>query len=91
MKMSDSEVKGKLRELNNWQLSKGKLHKEYKFETFEDAVRFIDQIAVIASSINHHPEIYNVYNRVTLELNTHDEGGITEKDFNLAKHIDGIS
>ncbi|MGI0141712.1 MAG: 4a-hydroxytetrahydrobiopterin dehydratase [Candidatus Micrarchaeales archaeon] len=90
MKLSDSEINTKLGELKNWQVANGKLHKEYKFETFEDAIMFINEVAVVAGAMNHHPEIYNVYNRVTLEINTHDEGGITEQDFTFAAHIDDI-
>jgi len=90
MKLNDSEVKGKLSTVKNWQLAKGKLHKEYKFETFEDAMKFINEVAAIAGSLNHHPEIYNVYNRVTLDINTHDEGGITTLDFEFAKQVDAL-
>ena len=81
----------RIAKLKGWKLVNGKLHKEYKFPTFEDAIKFIDSVALIASSLDHHPEIFNVYNTVTLEINTHSEGGITESDFNLAKHIDGIT
>lgn len=90
MKLSDSEIKGKLGGLNSWYLMKGKLHKEFKFESFEEAMKFINQIAALASSQNHHPEIFNAYNKVALDLNTHDEGGITELDFNFAKQVDQI-
>ncbi|MDE1856319.1 MAG: 4a-hydroxytetrahydrobiopterin dehydratase, partial [Candidatus Micrarchaeota archaeon] len=86
VKFSDAEVEEGLSTLDSWKYSNGKLHKEFKFETFEDAVRFIDKVAVIAASLDHHPEIYNVYNRVTLDINTHDEGGITDKDFVFARH-----
>jgi len=90
MKLSDSEVKGKMGTLSNWMLAKGKLHKEYKFESFEDAMRFVNKVAEIAGSLNHHPEIYNVYNKVTLDINTHDEGGITNLDFDFAKRVDAL-
>lgn len=90
MKLSDAEVEKRLGTLENWKFSNGKLHKEFKFETFGEAVRFIDEVAVIAASLDHHPEIYNVYNRVTLDINTHDEGGITDKDFLFARHVDDI-
>lgn len=88
MKMSDSEVKGKLGTLSNWQLARGKLHKEFKFESFAEAIKFVNDIAQIAGSLNHHPDIINTYNKVTLEINTHDEGGITPLDFEFAKQVD---
>jgi 4a-hydroxytetrahydrobiopterin dehydratase len=90
MKLSDSEIKGKLGTVQGWQLAKGKLHKEFKFENFEQAMKFINEVAAVAGSLDHHPEIYNVYNRVVLDINTHDEGGITELDFAFAKRIDTI-
>ena len=91
MKMSDSEVKGKMGGLKSWQLAKGKLHKEFKFESFDDAMKFVNSVAGIASSMNHHPDILNTYNRVTLDINTHDEGGITERDFEFATRVDALS
>lgn len=90
MKLNDSDVTLRLKELKGWGYVAGKLHKEFKFETFEQAIKFIDRVAVVASSIDHHPEINNVYNRVTLDINTHDEGGITELDFTFAKFVDGL-
>lgn len=90
MKLSDSEVKGKLGSVSSWQLAKGKLHKEYKFESFEEAMKFVNSVASVAASLNHHPEIFNVYNKVTLDINTHDEGGITELDFEFARRVDAL-
>ncbi|MDE1869697.1 MAG: 4a-hydroxytetrahydrobiopterin dehydratase [Candidatus Micrarchaeota archaeon] len=90
MRLDNSQIGQELKSLEGWSAEKGRLHKEFKFETFEDAIRFIDKVAIVASSINHHPEINNVYNKVTLNLDTHDEGGITELDFTLARLIDQI-
>ncbi|MDE1845737.1 MAG: 4a-hydroxytetrahydrobiopterin dehydratase [Candidatus Micrarchaeota archaeon] len=91
MRLSNLEVQEKLRTIRNWQIANGKLHKEFKFDSFEQAIGFIDNLAQIATSLNHHPEIQNVYNKVALDIATHDEGGITELDFVLAKRIDSIS
>ncbi|HVA82770.1 MAG TPA: 4a-hydroxytetrahydrobiopterin dehydratase [Candidatus Aquilonibacter sp.] len=91
MKLSDLEIEEKLKNVKNWELAGGKLRKEFKFDSFERAIKFVNDLAEIASSLNHHPEIYNSYNKVTLEISTHDEGGITELDFILAKRVDSIS
>ncbi len=74
-----------------WIESDNKLIKEFKFNDFKDALLFINKVADISEKYNHHPEIYNVYNRVKLSLCTHDKGSIiTDKDYNLAKKIDEL-
>lgn len=68
-----------------------KLIKEFRFKTFEEAFAFMQQVAAIAEKLNHHPDWYNSYNLVRIELCTHDKGNIiTEKDYQLAKEIDNI-
>ncbi len=68
-----------------------KLIKEFKFNDFKDALLFINKVADISEKYNHHPEIYNVYNKVKLSLCTHDKGSIiTDKDYNLAQKIDEL-
>ena len=74
-----------------WTESDNKLTREFKFNNFKDALLFINQVADISEKYNHHPEIYNVYNRVKLSLCTHDKGSIiTDKDYNLAQKIDEL-
>jgi len=74
-----------------WTKSDNKLTKEFKFNNFKDALLFINKVADISEKYNHHPEIYNVYNRVKLSLCTHDKGSIiTDKDYNLAQKIDEL-
>jgi 4a-hydroxytetrahydrobiopterin dehydratase len=73
-----------------WDIKSGKLNKQFKFNNFNEALDFINQIGKIAEVMNHHPEIRNIYNKVELFLITHDEQKITEKDHNLAEKIDRI-
>lgn len=68
----------------------GKLHKEIVFADFVEAFSFMTKIALHAEKMNHHPEWFNVYNRVTIDLMTHDAGGITSNDMELAKFIESI-
>ena len=90
-KLSDAEVQRNLEQLNGWTVEEGKLHKEFQFDTFVTAFGFMAQLALIAESMNHHPEWFNVYNRVTIDLTTHDAGGISELDFQWAKQADAMS
>jgi len=74
-----------------WEEKNGKLHKMFVFKDFVEAFSFLTKVAFLAEKQNHHPEIFNVYNRVELYLCTHDAGNkITEKDRNLARSIDLI-
>ena len=74
-----------------WTESDNKLKREFKFNDFNEAISFINRIAVVSEKYNHHPEIYNVYNKVIISLCTHDQGSIiTDKDYDLAKKIDDI-
>jgi 4a-hydroxytetrahydrobiopterin dehydratase len=90
-KLSDAEIQKNLEQLNGWTVEDGKLHKEFQFDTFVTAFGFMAQLALIAESMNHHPEWFNVYNRVTIDLMTHDAGGISELDFQWAQQADSIS
>ncbi len=90
-KLSDAEIQEKLEDLNGWSVDNGKLHKEFRFDNFVSAFGFMTQLALIAESMNHHPEWFNVYNRVTIDMSTHDADGITELDFKFASHADSLS
>lgn len=90
-KLSDAEIQNKLKQVADWTVKEGKLHKEFQFDTFVTAFGFMTQLALIAESMNHHPEWFNVYNRVTIDLMTHDAGGISERDFDLAARADALS
>ncbi|AEV33324.1 4a-hydroxytetrahydrobiopterin dehydratase [Owenweeksia hongkongensis] len=76
----------------NWEEKDNKLVKDFKFKDFSEAFAFLTRVAILAEKHNHHPEIYNVYNKISLSLTTHDSGSkVTDKDINLAKAIDGLS
>ena len=75
---------------NAWVLEENKLHREYQFKNFVEAFGFMTQVALIAERSNHHPEWFNVYNKVVIDLTTHEVGGITERDFSLAKQMDDV-
>lgn len=77
-----------LRHQTDWSLSEGKVCKHYTFSNFETAFRYMTQVALLAEAHNHHPEWFNVYSKLDVALVTHDAGGITEKDFALAKSMD---
>lgn len=90
-KLSDSDIQKDLEKLSGWSVENGKLHKEFQFDNFVSAFGFMTQLALIAESMNHHPEWFNVYNRVTIDMSTHDAGGITELDFKFAEHADALA
>ena len=90
-KLSDSEILEGLSELNSWTVENHKLHKTYEFADFTEAFAFMTKSAMAAEKLNHHPEWYNVYNKVTVDLTTHDLGGISTYDFELAKIMDSFA
>jgi 4a-hydroxytetrahydrobiopterin dehydratase len=90
-KLTDSELQSVLGLLSGWTIQNGKLHREYKFPDFAHAFGFMATAAIQVEKINHHPEWLNVYNRVTVDLTTHDSGGITQKDIELARALDTIA
>jgi 4a-hydroxytetrahydrobiopterin dehydratase len=90
-KLSESEIQSALRERSAWTVVNGKLHREYKFADFVHAFGFMTCAALSAEAMNHHPEWFNVYNRLTIDLTTHDAGGITAKDFQLAAKLDALA
>lgn len=89
-KLSDNEIEGKLKELRNWQIEKGKLCKSIEFKNFTQAFGFITKIALESEKLDHHPELFNVFNKVKIFLSTHKVNGISEYDFILAKKIDDL-
>lgn len=77
-----------LQECPDWQYTDGKLQRQFTFKDFVQAFGFMSSVALIAESMNHHPEWFNVYNKVNVALRTHDVNGISDKDFALAQRID---
>ncbi|MGA2214407.1 MAG: 4a-hydroxytetrahydrobiopterin dehydratase [Bryobacteraceae bacterium] len=90
-KLSGPELKKAVAALKGWSVAKGKLHKEYKFADFIHAFGFMATAALAIEKMGHHPEWFNVYNRVTVDLTTHDAQGITSKDIDLAKLLDATA
>jgi len=90
-KLTDSQISEGLVSLTAWKVVNGKLHREYKFSDFAHAFGFMATAAPLIEKNNHHPEWANVYNRVTVDLSTHDAGGITQKDLDLAKLLESIA
>ncbi len=90
IKLSEKEIQSQLKDLPQWKHTDGKLRRDFQFGNFVKAFGFMSSVALLAESMNHHPDWSNVYNRVTIELSTHDAGGITEYDFELAKQIDQL-
>jgi 4a-hydroxytetrahydrobiopterin dehydratase len=91
MRLNENEISQRLKNLRGWSVKENKLRKTFTFQNFKNAIEFINKIQPIADSMNHHPDICIFYNKVIIELTTHDEGGITEKDFELARRIEEIS
>ena len=90
-KLTESEIFAAVESLPSWNVVNGKLHREYKFADFPHAVGFIAIAAPGIEKMNHHPEWSNVYNRVVVDLTTHDAGGITARDVELAKMLEAIA
>ncbi len=89
---SEQEAKAALNDLDGWELSDGKnfIEKSFTFDNFVAAMAFMNKVAIVAEEMNHHPNWFNVYNRVDVALTTHDADGITQLDFDMAKAMDGL-
>ncbi len=90
-KLSDEVVRERVESLPGWSVKEGKLHREYKFPDFAHAFGMMATAAPAIEKMDHHPEWSNVYNKVVVDLSTHDAGGITQKDFDLAALLEGIA
>ncbi|MCB0279887.1 MAG: 4a-hydroxytetrahydrobiopterin dehydratase [Calditrichaeota bacterium] len=89
--LSTDEIKSSLIFLINWKVKDNQLSKHFEFKNFNQAFGFMTRVALVAEAMNHHPDWSNVYNKVDIRLSTHDAGGITQLDFDLAAKIDKIS
>lgn len=88
-KLNQDEVYDKLKNFQGWNYSDNKIEKEYLFKDFIEAMSFVNIVALESEKIDHHPDILvHSWNKVKISISTHSEGGITEKDFQLAKKID---
>ena len=87
-KLSDLEIRRALASLPGWSRKGEALNKTYSFARFADGIRFVNQVAEVADAMNHHPDIDIRYTNVTFSLSSHDAGGITQRDLDLAKAIE---
>ena len=90
MRLSETEITEELKKLEGWNIIDNKLHKEFQFDSFNQAFGFMTRAAMEIEKMNHHPEWFNVYNRITVDLTTHDAGGITNNDVNLARTLNSL-
>ena len=82
--------KEKLSLLKDWKFNNNSIEKKFTFKNFQEAISFMVRVSFICESKNHHPEWTNVYNKLVIKLSTHDAGGVTDKDFDLAGEIENI-
>ncbi len=89
-KLSGEARRSALAELGGWQETDGRdaISKTFRFKTFNEAFAFMTRIALVAEKMDHHPEWFNVYNRIEVTLTTHEAGGVTERDLRLARFMD---
>ena len=90
-KLNQQEIEEGMKRINpKWVLSKESIQREFQFNDFVRAFSFMTSVAILSEKANHHPNWENVYNKVNISLSTHDAGGLTERDFNLAQAIDKL-
>lgn len=87
---TEKSIQKELSELKDWKFINNGIEKNFKFLDFSKALDFIVQVGLFAEKANHHPELFNIYNKVTIRLTTHDADGVTDKDIDLAKNIESI-
>jgi len=90
-RLTDTDVAARLKTLPGWTLAAGKLHRAFTFADFVEAWGFMSAVALVAEAMGHHPEWSNVWNRVTVDLTTHDAGGISALDFELAARMEALA
>jgi 4a-hydroxytetrahydrobiopterin dehydratase len=90
-KLNEEEIQAAVKGLEGWKVVGGKLHREYKFASFVEAFGFMASGALVAESMNHHPEWFNVYSTVKIDLTTHDAGGISENDLEMARRFEKLA
>ena len=88
-KLAESDIESKLQGLSGWGRKANEIQKAFKLKNFVEAIAFVNKVADLAEKARHHPDILINWNKVTLTLSTHSEGGLTDKDFSLAGQIDG--
>jgi 4a-hydroxytetrahydrobiopterin dehydratase len=91
IKLTDEQIKKELASLTGWSVVNGKLHKDFVFQNFIETFGFMSRAAIHIEKMNHHPEWFNVYNKLKVDLVTHDAGGITQNDINLARTLNSLA
>jgi len=91
VELSRSEITSAVRKLAGWTVANGKLHRDYEFVDFVHAFGFMATAALMIEKMGHHPEWLNIYNRLSVDLTTHDAGGITKKDIALARKLETLA
>jgi len=89
-RLSNDEIQERLCERNGWSQQSDAINRTFQFKDFVEAMHFVNQVAKLAETACHHPDIDIRWNKVTLALSTHSEGGLTNKDFKLAESIDQL-
>ena len=89
--LSADELSREVAALPGWSIADGKLHREFRFESFVRAFAFMSAVALVAEKRDHHPEWFNVYGRVVVDLTTHDAGGVTQSDVDLARTMNDLA
>ena len=91
MVLSEDQIKDKLKAFRGWELINNQLQKIYSFNNFLTALDLVNKVALVAEHHNHHPDILIQYSEVTFMLSTHDQNGITDKDFQMVKEIEQLA
>ncbi len=90
-RLSPEKISEELKNLPGWSIKDEKLHRDFEFESFNQAFGFMTRAAMEIEKMNHHPEWFNVYNKLSVDLMTHDAGGITENEIQLAKILNSLA
>lgn len=90
-RLAEGEIDARLSGLEGWSVEGGKLHREFRFADFAEAFGFMTRVALVAERLDHHPEWFNVYSTVRVDLTTHDVGGVSSLDFELAAHMNAFA
>ena len=90
-KLTDEQIKKEITSLTGWSVMNGKIHKDFVFTDFVEAFGFMSKAAIHIEKMNHHPEWFNVYNKIRIYLTTHDAGGITQNDIDLARILNSLA
>jgi 4a-hydroxytetrahydrobiopterin dehydratase len=88
-RLTDDQARERAAALDGWELRGTAIRKQYRFDGFPAAIAFVNRVAELAEQADHHPDVLIEYDKVTLTLTSHDTGGLTERDFRLARRIDG--